>query len=68
MQCIACIHIDMDQRPRMTALGASSCKFDSAGIYKSLEWERKCQKYTQAAREIIEARQAHQNASGSDKE
>jgi hypothetical protein len=68
MKCIACIHIDMDQRPRMTALGASSCKFDGPGVYKSLEWERKCQQYTQAAAEVTEARQAHLNAPGSDKQ
>ena len=65
MKCIACIHVDVNQRPRMTALGASSCKFDGSGVYKSLEWERKCSRYTLAPAEIIESRQAQLNTTGS---
>jgi hypothetical protein len=65
MNCMSCAHINLEQRPTMTNLGFSSCKFDGLGVYKSLAWERKCEKYAKAAAEIIEARQAQKNTTGS---
>ena len=65
MKCITCVHINPDQRPTMTGMGFSSCKFGAVGVYKSLVWDRKCDRYAKAAGEIIEARQIQQNTTGS---
>lgn len=64
MKCMSFIHINLDQRPRMTGLGFSICRFDGTGIYKSLEWERKCSRYGPAAKEVIQARQTQLETSG----
>ena len=68
MNCMSCAHINLEQRPRMASLGFSCCKFDGPGVYKSLAWDRECEKYADAAPETIEARQAQQYRTGSSQE
>lgn len=68
MRCGECIHIDLEKWQRMAAAGFGSCKFDGLGVYKSLVWQRKCSRYKKATLEVIEARQAEQNTTGSGQE